>query len=125
MQVEPVLCATLSPVLQSQEVPVVGLELASDLRKLSKSYPAVAAFQRVPCTLDLRSLWEVYAERTGVEARGNGNRKGLSGLSEAVLGKPMDKAMQVRLPLDRAALPVVAEGACTCKPRGALGLVLR
>eukprot|EP00892_Ulva_mutabilis_P005724 jgi/Ulvmu1/3523/UM163_0004.1 len=90
----PELGATLAPVLLSPDVPVVGLELAGDLRKLTKSYPSVAAFQIVLRTLDLRGLWDVYALRTGVPRRVNGNRKGLSGLSEAVLGKPMDKAMQ-------------------------------
>lgn len=94
MQEAQELCDTLSPVTQSPNVPVVGLELASDLRKLSQSYPTVSAFQQVLCTLDLRNLWEVSAQRVGVRKGADGNRMGLSSLSAAVLGKPMDKAMQ-------------------------------
>lgn len=95
MQKQSHLYDALSPVLLSPELPVVGLEIASDLDKLSGSYPAATACQRVLCTLDLHSLWEVYAERTCVAARGSNNSKGLSGLAEVLLGRPVDKSVQV------------------------------
>jgi hypothetical protein len=83
--------------MHSPSVPKIGLELSSDLRKLARSYPGCAAFQHAAKVLDLQSVWLEVRDTVDASRRGRlGNRMGLSSLSELFLGKPMDKAMQVR-----------------------------
>jgi hypothetical protein len=102
----------------------LGVELAGDLRKLAGSYP-LAAFSQVRGALELRDLWVEYVKATNPnqlrgaaassaastdggggavrpQAPGVGGMTfrqvagaGLSRLAATVLGKPLDKAMQV------------------------------
>ncbi|KAG1680371.1 hypothetical protein FOA52_015462 [Chlamydomonas sp. UWO 241] len=109
----PRLDSALSAAFHNPRCLKVGFELAGDLSKLAASYPGVATFARVERVFDLRHLWAAHlaqqqqavqagrrAAGDGVVAAGGGVRPsartaGLSTLSAALLGKPLDKSMQV------------------------------
>lgn len=79
---------------------IIGLELTGDLRKLASSYPHIAAFQRVSSMLDLKAVYsEHQAMVAGQERQRRSRQVGLSFLSSELLGKPLDKSMQVRAKL--------------------------
>ena len=96
MQESPELDAALSGVMQSPVIPKIGLELSGDLSKLSSSYPSATAFLQVRAILDLQKVWSKMNQRLGKPQVGGGNRVGLSSLADQLLGKPLDKSMQVR-----------------------------
>ena len=81
--------------MQSPVIPKIGLELTGDLSKLAGSYPGSAAFQQVLAILDLQKVWVKMQARLGKPRVGGGNRVGLSSLCDTLLGKPLDKSMQV------------------------------
>jgi hypothetical protein len=92
------LSAALEPAFRSQEIQKLGLELMSDLRKLAASYATVAAFSEARCCLDLKNLWACYSDANGTPWTKARKQVGLSFLADKLLGKPLDKAMQVTLP---------------------------
>lgn len=100
LQASPQLEGVLQSALSSTEVTKVGLELSADLKKLARSYPTNAAFRTANSCIDLKQLWSLY--RASVPAAQQAHRSekkrqvGLSFLTEHLLGKPLDKAMQVR-----------------------------
>ena len=101
MQGNAALGDALAPIFASAAVQKLGLELSGDLSKLAGSYPQVGAFREARNCLDLKRLWVLFREHTsGVESpiRAGGKRGqiGLSSLSKILLGKPLDKTMQVR-----------------------------
>ncbi|KAI8465202.1 MAG: ribonuclease H-like domain-containing protein [Monoraphidium minutum] len=95
------LSACLAPLLESETILKLGFELSGDLSKLAGSWPAVAAFARANAVLDLRPLWVAY----GLKQRAKGlfptatartlREAGLSALCAALLGRPLDKSMQL------------------------------
>ncbi|MEW5315938.1 MAG: hypothetical protein WDW38_007334 [Sanguina aurantia] len=89
---EPLLDKVLASVLGTPSVLKLGFELLGDVRKLSSSYPSLGCFQNVSGMLDLKDLWVEYSKRTG---RPTKQGIGLSMLSTNLLGKPLDKSMQV------------------------------
>lgn len=97
------LSAALEPAFMWEGTTLIGLALTSDLRRLAASRPDIAALQSAHRTLDLRRLWRLAldAARGGrggagtTSAASAGRQVGLSFLAESVLGKPLDKAMQV------------------------------
>lgn len=72
-------------------------QVAGDLQKLASSYPSMRAFTAVKRVVELQQAWAAMG-RAGA-ARGEESKQkeqmGLSGLAERVLGKPLNKAMQV------------------------------
>jgi hypothetical protein len=89
------LSAALEPAFRSQDIQKLGFELMSDLRKLA----TVAAFSEARCCLDLKSLWACYSDANGSLRTKERKHFGLSFLADKLLGKPLDKAMQVLLPV--------------------------
>ena len=90
------LSLVLAPALTNQSCIKVGLELSSDLRKLANSYAHMDAFRHVRSCLDLKQLWSAHKGAQGSSLTKAGRRAvGLSFLAEQLLGKPLDKAMQV------------------------------
>eukprot|EP00798_Chlamydomonas_sp_ICE-L_P015012 gene15012-21080_t len=91
--------ACLLPVFGSQAVLKLGFEILGDLSTLAASYPAVKAFKRVNSVLDLKELWIAYQSQQDTQAgalqRIRKRTVGLSTLAATLLGKPLDKSMQV------------------------------
>ncbi|KAJ9518657.1 hypothetical protein QJQ45_018654, partial [Haematococcus lacustris] len=87
--------ACLSSVLHDPRCLKLGLEVVGDLRKLASSWPSMQAFQQVVNVLEVRELWAEHLRRTNPGAAKLQRVAGLSTLCAALLGKPLDKAMQV------------------------------
>jgi hypothetical protein len=112
------LSAALEPTFRSQDIQKLGLELMSDLRKLAASYAQVAAFSEASCCLDLRNLWMLCSDANESQRPKARNNVGLSFLTDRLLGKPLDKAMQVLSSRPCKLLHIVAtvvECAISCK----------
>lgn len=87
------LSAALQPVMLAPDVYKLGVGLSGDFRKLAASYPAVAAFRAARGCLELTTLWRAR-HGTGVTRKRDGEIS-LSKLAQALLGKELDKSMQV------------------------------
>ncbi|GIL53333.1 hypothetical protein Vafri_8955 [Volvox africanus] len=97
--------SVLSPLFGQGGALVLGFGLAGDLAKLASSYPHVVAFQQVGATLDLYDMWKAYVTAQAQATRpknappvslsARAFQAGLSTLAATLLGKPLDKAMQV------------------------------
>jgi hypothetical protein len=100
------LSVVLKPAFSSATIQKLGLELTSDLSKLASSYTHIAAFRHVCHCLDLKQLWGLFQSAGGPLGAGAAKRSavGLSFLAQELLGKPLDKAMQVLLLLQCAPL---------------------
>lgn len=104
----------LQPAFQRPDACKIGLELTSDLRKLARSYAHMDAFAHAECCLDLKQLWQLHSSAPAEGDRfqpGSPRRSksvGLSFLAQKLLGKPLDKAMQVRGAQLLGILPLVA-----------------
>ena len=90
----------LGPLFSAPHIIKLGLELTGDLRKLTNSYPHVAAFKTASSALDLKSVWNLYQGPKGkkyssTQRRTSSTQVGLSLLARELLGKPLDKTMQV------------------------------
>ncbi len=59
-----------------------------------RSYPEVAGFRAAEGVLDLRHMWHARSLPGAAQAK-RAVGPGLSAMSAAVLGKPLDKSMQV------------------------------
>ena len=96
------LSRALLPAFQRADGCKIGLELTSDLRKLARSYSHMDAFTHAECCLDLKQLWQLYTSEPNEAGKlqpgspRRGKSVGLSFLAQKLLGKPLDKAMQVR-----------------------------
>lgn len=95
------LSAALRPLLLEEKVYKLGCGLTGDLKKLALSYPFVDAFRSVHGCIDLSALWRDRHMQPGTIKRvPESYRKrsmsvGLSALTEAMVGKPLDKTMQM------------------------------
>lgn len=81
--------------MQSSAIPKIGLVLTGDLSKLLRSYPSMISFQKVLAILDLQTVWQKANQRMENPRKTAGSQIGLSSLSSVLLGKPLDKSMQV------------------------------
>ena len=64
-------------------------------RRARRSYPEVNGFRRAAGVLDLRHVWHARPTPRGPVPGKRAIGPGLSAMSAAVLGKPLDKSMQV------------------------------
>eukprot|EP00803_Ostreobium_quekettii_P003285 evm.model.scf_241.7 EVM.evm.TU.scf_241.7 scf_241:68723-91161(+) len=74
---------------------VLGFSVSGDLAKLSSSYPWVQAFQGVKSILDVQALARLHFNANSIQVGNGGNLAGLSTVARIILGKPLDKSMQV------------------------------
>jgi len=81
----------LALLMESDDIAIVGFEIAGDLKKLASSYPRMQAFKAVNRIVELQRMWRPAAARKSSKQMSFG----LSKLSEVVLGRPLNKAMQV------------------------------
>ncbi len=84
----------LSPMLTAPHVLKMGCGLSADLKKVAAVFPLLPAFAVVQGCVDLGSLWHEWQAGNEAVARKKGLPVSLSALSQAVLGKPLDKSMQ-------------------------------
>ncbi|KAK9829035.1 hypothetical protein WJX72_003549 [[Myrmecia] bisecta] len=94
----PALDACLAGLLQSEGVLKLGCALAGDLKKVAASYPHLGAFQSATRMLDLTGPWRLYmaaTDRQTMVSRRSTVSIGLSAMAQSVLGKPLNKSMQV------------------------------
>lgn len=115
LNASPALNAALGPLLHAKSIIKSGCGIAGDLKKLAKSYPHMTAFQAAHGLLDLHLPYRDHMLRLHnkqrraeggaasndltppMEAGGKSSGSGLSAMAAAVLGKPLDKSMQVCL----------------------------
>jgi hypothetical protein len=116
------LSAVLEPVFRSVHIQKLALELTSDMSKLAGSYEHMTAFREARHCLDLKNLWAWYREHVAdavdspTQTIGKHRQVGLSFLSKHLLGKPLDKSMQVWLS-GMSTLRVIVPDVCICRSR--------
>ncbi|GMH39341.1 hypothetical protein BSKO_07239 [Bryopsis sp. KO-2023] len=91
----PELSAALLPCLQSADVTILGFGINEDLSKLTSSYPSQPCFKSVEQIVDLQQVWRPYAAKNNIQIVSGRQNVGLSSTVERILGKPVDKSMQV------------------------------
>lgn len=109
--------ASLQPLFLAPHIYKLGCSISGDLKKLSSSYPDVAAFKTVAGCIDLTTLWAGRHALPGEKRVPSAYKRrapgvSLSAMMEATVGKPLDKGMQVsdwsRRPLSRAQMEYAA-----------------
>ncbi|KAL0033286.1 hypothetical protein WJX77_001863 [Trebouxia sp. C0004] len=88
----------LATLLQSSSIVKLGCRLSDDVSKLHRSYPGMQAFQQALALLDLTGPWSLYMQTYNsqeLQGRRRGAPVGLSNMAHSLLGKPLNKAMQM------------------------------
>ena len=86
--------AALSGAFGSENLRKLALGASDDIRVLRRSYPAISAFHDVRSVVDMRSLARVALVTSAPNAPAKGSLTGLSQITNATLGRNLDKTLQ-------------------------------